>query len=75
MTNFEMPWTNLELANEAPSDINTNLDGSTYPGKRCFVLASYIFFLLVKTEQAISGTSAVTYKVMESHCENYPDAY
>ena len=33
--------------------------------ERCFVLASYVFFLLMKTEQVISGTSAATYKVTE----------
>ena len=37
------------------------------PDKRCFILAGFIFFLLMKTEQAISGTSAATYKVMEPH--------
>ena len=31
--------------------------------ERC--LARFIFFLLMKTEQALSGTSAATYKVME----------
>ena len=35
--------------------------------ERCFVLASFIFFLLMKTEQATSGTSAATYKVMKPH--------
>ena len=35
--------------------------------ERSFVLARLIFFLLMKTEQAISGTSAATYKVMEPH--------
>ena len=37
------------------------------PNERCFVLESYIFFLLIKTEQAKSGTSAATYKVLEIH--------
>ena len=37
------------------------------PNERCFVLESYIFFLLIKTEQAKSGTSAATYKVLEPH--------
>ena len=38
------------------------------PDKKCFVLARLIFFLLMKTEQAISVTSTATYKVMELHC-------
>ena len=37
------------------------------PDERCFVLACLIFFLLMKTEQAVSWTSASTYKVMEPH--------
>ena len=37
------------------------------PDERSFVLAGFIFFLLMKTEQAISGTRAATYKVMEPH--------
>ena len=37
------------------------------PDERCFVLARFIFFLQMKTEQAICGTSAATYKVMEPH--------
>ena len=37
------------------------------PDERCFVLARLIFFLQMKTEQAICGTSAATYKVMEPH--------
>ena len=37
------------------------------PDERCFVLASNIFFLLIKMEQAISGTSAATYKMMEPY--------
>ena len=37
------------------------------PDERCFVLASYILFLLMKTEHAISWTSAATDKVMEPH--------
>ena len=37
------------------------------PDERCFILAGLIFFLLIKTVQAISGTSAATYKVMEPH--------
>ena len=41
------------------------LDGSTNP--RCIILASLIFFLHMKTERAISGTSAATYKVTEPH--------
>ena len=35
--------------------------------ERCFVSVSYFFFLLMKMEEAISGTSAATYKVMEPH--------
>ena len=35
--------------------------------ERCFVLAGFIFFLLMKTEQVISGTSAATYRVTEPH--------
>ena len=35
------------------------------PDERCFVLASFIFFLLMKMEQAISRTSAATYKLMK----------
>ena len=34
------------------------------PDERCFVLASLI---LMKTEQAVSGTSTATYKVIEPH--------
>ena len=37
------------------------------PDGRCFLLASYTFFLLIKTEQAISGTSAATSKMMEPY--------
>ena len=37
------------------------------PDERCFVLASFIFFLLMKTDYASSGSSAATYKVMEPH--------
>ena len=37
------------------------------PDGKCFVIASLIFFLLIKTEQAISGTSAATSMVMEPH--------
>ena len=55
--------------NEAPSDVNTMLDGSTYPGwKMCRFNFWFFFFLRIKTQQAISGTSAATYKVMEPHC-------
>ena len=44
--------------------------------ERCFVLACFIFFILMETEQAISGTSDATYKVMtlivttECDCKN-----
>ena len=38
------------------------------PDERCFVLARLIFFLQMKTEQAIYGTSAAVYKVLEPHC-------
>ena len=38
------------------------------PDERYFILASCIFFfLLVRMEQAISGTSAAAYTVMEPH--------
>ena len=47
-----------------PSDVNTSLDGSTYP--RWFGLVENIFFQL-KTQHAKSGTSAATYKLMEPH--------
>ena len=33
--------------------------------ERCFISASLIFFLQIKTEQAISGSSAATFKAME----------
>ena len=35
------------------------------PDERCAILASFIFFLQIKTQQA--GTSASTYKLMEPH--------
>ena len=35
--------------------------------ERCCIIASFIIFLLMKTEQAKSGTSAATYNVMEPH--------
>ena len=31
-------------------------------------LVSFIFFLLIKTQHTLSGTSAATYKVMKPHC-------
>ena len=37
------------------------------PDKRCVALVSFIFFLQIKTQHALSGTSAATYKVMEPH--------
>ena len=37
------------------------------PAKRCVVLASFILIFVIKKQQAISGTSAATYKVMEPH--------
>ena len=37
------------------------------PDERCFVQASFIFFLLMKREQSISETSAATFKVVEPH--------
>ena len=47
--------------NDAPSDVNTTLDGSAYPGWKMFRFSSlYLFFLEMKKEQAISGTSAAT---------------
>ena len=38
--------------------------GALIPDERCFGLARFTFFLLIKTEQFITGTSAATYKVM-----------
>ena len=37
------------------------------PTKRWVVLASFILIFVIKKQQAISGTSAATYKVMEPH--------
>ena len=36
------------------------------PDERCVVLARFMLFLLIKMQHGISGTSAATYKVMES---------
>ena len=38
------------------------------PDERCFIYVPLIFFLQMKMEQALSGTNAATYKVMEPHC-------
>ena len=54
--------------NEAPSNVKATLVGSTYPGWKMFHFGGYIFFLLKKTLEAKSGTSAATYKVMKPHC-------
>ena len=51
--------------NEALSDVNTMLDGSTYH-ERWFVSLLY-FSLLMQTEQAISETSAAFFKDMEPY--------
>ena len=48
------------LFNQAPSDVNTTLDGSTYPG-----WSQLTYFLSDdNAQQAISGTSAATYKLL-----------
>ena len=54
------------FSNEAPSDVNTMLEGSTYPKYKLAVLA-FRNFLPIETQQSISGTSAATYKLMEPH--------
>ena len=48
------------------SVVNTALNGSAQDERRD-VLASFFFFLQILTQQAISGTSAAIYKVMEPH--------
>ena len=35
--------------------------------ERCVILASFIFFLQIKMQQAISGTSAATYKTSKPY--------
>ena len=40
------------------------------PDERWFIL--HFFFLQIKTQQAISGTSGATYKVMEPHYDQSP---
>ena len=52
---------------EAPSDVNIMLDGSTYPRWKMCCFSQFHFFLQIKTQQAISRTSAATYKVLEPH--------
>ena len=44
------------------------------PDERCFVLASLIFFLLFKMQQAKSGTSDATNKVIEPHLSGFEPA-
>ena len=39
------------------------------PDERCFVSACFMFISLMKQEQAVSGTSAAAYKVMDPHSE------
>ena len=52
----------------APLGINTTLPGRTYPtGKIDHFSQLKIFLLEIKTQQAISGTRAATYKLMEPY--------
>ena len=44
--------------------------GAFIPDERCFGLAHFTVFLLMKTEQVITGTSAATFKVMEPGLDN-----
>ena len=40
--------------------------------ERCVVLARFMFFLLIKMQHAISGTSAATYKVYAEVAIEFP---
>ena len=66
MESYLVAWLSI---NRAPSDVNTTLDGSTYPRWKMSRFSKFHFLLQIKTQQAISGTSAATYKVMQSHCQ------
>ena len=39
------------------------------PDERCVILAWQVFFLQIRTYQAVSETSAATYKVMKPHSQ------
>ena len=53
-------------SNEAPSDVNTTFDGSTYPGCKMFCFNTLNFFLANENGAGYIRTSAATYKVMKS---------
>ena len=62
--------------NEAPSDVNTTIDGCTYPGwKMCNFSQAHFFLVNQNTSGNISGTSAAIYKVMEPHSTKWRKAY
>ena len=61
--------------NEAPSDVNTTIDGCTYPGwKMCNFSQAHFFLVNQNTSGNISGTSAAIYKVMEPHSTKWRKA-
>ena len=45
------------------------------PDERYAILANHYFFLQIKTQQAISGTSAATCKLMEPHYSQALNVY
>lgn len=60
-------WIVISDNNVTASDVNTSLDGNTFPRWKIGYLVQTNNFLPVKMQQAISGTSAATYEAVEPH--------